>query len=149
MGQKLDNALERLAGAAWAARQVHDKLILPCSHNPAGERRQRGFLYPFGAHHLGKTRDLLIDDGACGLRGDIARSKSRAAGGEDGVTIITFSPGQKRAPNAVRIVRQDLDCVNQPSSLLKQLANCRTGTVLPPAVRCGITQDENLGAKRT
>jgi hypothetical protein len=97
---------------------------------------------------LGKTRDLLIDDGASGLRGDIARSKSRAAGGEDGITIITPSPGQKRAPYAVRIVRQNLDCVNQPSSLLKQLANCRTGTVLPPAGRCGITQDENLGAKR-
>jgi hypothetical protein len=97
---------------------------------------------------LGKTRDLLIDDGASGLRSDVARSKSSASGGENGITIVPVSPGQKRAPNAARIVRQDLEPLNQPSSLFEQLANCRAGAVVALAARCGITQDKNLCAKR-
>jgi hypothetical protein len=96
---------------------------------------------------LGKTRDISIDDGASGLRSDVARSKASAPGGENGITIITVCPGQKRAPNAIRVVRQDLERLNQPSSLFQQVADCRTGAVLPPAARCGITQHENLCAK--
>ena len=149
VGEKLDDALERLAGAAWATGQVHDKLIVPCAHNPPRERRQRSFLHPLGAHQFRKTWDLLIEDGAGGFGSDVARSKPRASGGENGVTIIPISPGQKCAPNAVGIVRQDLECLNQPAALFQQLANGRTRTVLPPARGCGITQDEDFGAKRS
>ena len=147
VGEKLNNARERLAGAAWAARQIHDKLVVPCSHNPSGERRPGSFLHAFGPHQFRKTRDFLIDDRARSLRGDVARSKPSAAGGEDGITIITLRPGQKRDPNAVRIVRQDLERLDQPASLFKQLANRRAGPVLPAANRCSITQHENSCAK--
>jgi hypothetical protein len=97
---------------------------------------------------LGKARYFLIDDGSSGLRGNVARSKSGASGGENGITIIPVSPGQKRAPNSVGFVRQDLDCANQPSAPFQQLANCRAGAVLTPAGRGGITQYENPCAKR-
>ena len=146
-GRSSITLLERLAGAAWAARQIHDKLVVPCSHNPSGERRPGSLLHAFRPHQFRKTRDFLIDNRARSLRGNVARSKPSAAGGEDGITIITVRPGQKRAPNAVHIVRQDLERLDLPASLFKQLANCRAGPVFPAAHRCGITQHENSCAK--
>src|SRR5208282_5677907 len=130
-GQKLDDAFEGLAGAARAARQVDDQLILPCSHNPARERRQASLLKSFRAHHLGETRNLLIDDVTRSFRSDVARCKPCASGGENSITFIAVSPSQERTPNAVSFVRQDLECLNDPSSLFQQLAHCRTGAVLP------------------
>jgi hypothetical protein len=49
--------------------------------------------------------------------------------------------------NATLIIRQHVERLHQPASLLQQFAHRRTGAVLPPAARRGIAENKDFGAK--
>lgn len=80
VAEQTDDGIQRLGGAAWTTRQVHNQCRAGDPAHPARQIGHRGGLPSGGAHCFGKAGSLTVDDVTRSLRGDITRPETGPAG---------------------------------------------------------------------
>src|ERR1041384_5178809 len=92
VGQKVDDAFERLGSAAHASRQIDNQYTLAYRYQAARKSRQPRFPDALAAHQLRQPGYFLLRDRARRLRSNVTWCKARTSRGEDRVAVIAAGP---------------------------------------------------------
>jgi hypothetical protein len=132
--------------ATRRSRQIDDQGRSARACNGARQDRKASLAKPFETHGLGKAGDFALNDPARGFRGDIARSDTRAAGGEDDIGNGSVSPVLQLARDSGLVVADNGGCDNGPIEFPAVLLNSRPREILAASGGGGIADGEDRNA---
>ncbi len=83
MREERDHSLQRLHSACWAPRQIQNERSATDTTDSTTQSGEGCFLRALAAHALTDSSEQAVADCGRRLRGNIAGSDARAAGGDD------------------------------------------------------------------
>jgi hypothetical protein len=96
------------AYALWASRQIDDQRRAAATDHCAGDHGEWRLLQPCQAHRFGHPRDFFVDDGACGVGGDISWTYPGPTGGGDYVHTEVISVIDELLLDEFSVIRDHL-----------------------------------------